>query len=147
MALNTELLETSFDQIRDREADFTTCFYNTLFTEHPEVKPLFSATKMDEQSKKLFASLVLVVNNLTKPDTLTTSLKGLGTRHVQYGALPEHYPLVGSALIKAMATTLQEKWTPEAEAAWIEAYSAITEIMLEGTEYPPEVLSPEAVKA
>ena len=137
MTLKTDLLGTSFDLLRDRETEFTQAFYGTLFTDYPEVKPLFATTNMKEQAKKLFASLVLVVNTLKQPDQLVPALKGLGTRHVKYGVLPEHYPLVGSTLLKAMAATLKAQWTPEFEAAWAEAYSAITEIMLDGTEYPP----------
>ena len=89
---------------------------------------------MDEQAKKLFASLVFVVNNLKNPQALTKVLKALSTRHVKYGVLPEHYPMVVSTLLKAMAATLQDYWTPALADAWTEAYSAITEIMLEGTD-------------
>ena len=142
MALNTDLLETSFALIRDRQADFTHCFYTTLFTDYPQVKPLFAHTSMDEQPKKLFASLVLVVNNLTQPDVLTHALKGLGTRHLKYGVLPEHYPMVGGSLLKAMAATLEDQWTADFATAWTEAYSAIAEIMLEGADYPAEILTP-----
>ena len=144
MAINTNLLETSFACLREHETEFTACFYSTLFSDYPQVQPLFSHIQMNEQAKKLFASLVLVVNNLTKPDVLTDVLQGLGTRHVKYGVLPEHYPMVGSCLLKAMARTLTEQWTAEVEAAWTEAYAAITEIMLEGPPYPSETLTPQA---
>ena len=132
MTLKTELLETSFAAICDRESDFTNYFYSTLFVDYPQAKPLFSSTHMEEQSKKLFASLVLVVQNLTKPDVLTDALKGLGTRHIKYGVLPEHYPMVGGTLLKSMAFVLEDRWTKETEAAWTEAYTAIAEIMLDG---------------
>ena len=141
MTLQTELLETSFALIRDREMEFTQAFYSTLFTDYPQVKPLFTTTHMESQAKKLFASLVLMVNTLTKPETLIPSLQGLGTRHVKYGVLPEHYPLVGNTLLKVMAATLKDQWNPEVEAAWAEAYAAISEIMLDGTSYPEESLS------
>ena len=61
---------------------------------------------------------------------------------MKYGVLPEHYPLVGSVLLKSMATSLKDQWTPEYEAAWTDAYGAITEIMLEGTDYSPDILTP-----
>ena len=143
MALNTDLLETSFAQIRTQEAEFTNQFYGTLFSDYPQVQPLFTHVKMEEQSKKLFASLVLMVNNLTKPDVLNSALIGLGTRHVEYGVIPEHYPMVGSALLNAMATVLKEQWTPDVAQAWTDAYAAITKIMLEGTDYPETILIPE----
>jgi len=53
-----------------------------LFTDYPEVQPLFANTHMEKQGKQLFQSLVFTVNNLRKPDALSDAL---GTRHVQYG--------------------------------------------------------------
>ncbi|MEY2858412.1 MAG: hypothetical protein RLZZ74_2725, partial [Cyanobacteriota bacterium] len=34
-----------------------------------------------------------------------------------------------------------DAWTPETEQAWTEAYTAITQLMLSGTEYPEETLN------
>lgn len=147
MTLNTERLETSFALLREHETEFTHQFYSTLFADYPQVKPLFKTTHMDEQAKKLFASLVLVVNNLKKPDVLTSALQGLGTRHVKYGVLPEHYPMVGGSLLKAMAGTLPEQWTADVAEAWAEAYGAITQIMLTGTDYPETILDPESASS
>jgi hemoglobin-like flavoprotein len=141
MSLNVELLESSFAQIKDRQTEFTEYFYTNLLTDYPEVKPLFANIHMQEQQKKLFQSLVLTVDNLSKPDVLTDALKGLGTRHVKYGVLPEHYPMVGSSLLKTFATCLQSAWTPNIEQAWIEAYGAITQLMLDGADYPAEILN------
>lgn len=140
MSLNTELLESSFAQIRDRSTEFTDHFYNTLFADYPQVQPLFAHTHMQSQAKKLFASLELVVDHLTQPGVLGEALTGLGARHVQYGILPEHYPMVGSTLLKTLAFTLQERWSPELETAWTHAYGAVTEMMLEGANYSPDVL-------
>jgi hemoglobin-like flavoprotein len=144
MSLNVELLESSFAQIKDRQAEFTEFFYTNLLNNYPEVKPLFNNIHMDKQQEKLFQSLVITVDSLRTPDVLTGALKGLGTRHVKYGVLPEHYPMVGSSLLKTFAFCLQDAWTPNTEQAWIEAYGAITQLMLEGAEYPVEILNPHA---
>ena len=140
MALNTDLLTASFDLLKHNKSEFSHLFYNTLFSDYPEVKPLFAHTNMNEQPKKLFASLALIVQNLTKPGVLTNTLQGMGTDHVKYGVFPEHYPMVGSTLLKSMATTLEENWTSEVSDAWAEAYAAITELMLAGTDYPENIL-------
>ena len=142
MSLNVELLESSFVQIQERETEFTTYFYTRLFADYPQVQPLFANTQMEEQAKKLFKSLVLVVDNLRQPDVLTNALQGLGNRHVRYGVLPEHYPIVGSTLLKAFSSCLQEAWTSDTKQAWTEAYAAVTELMLAGTDYPAEILNP-----
>jgi hemoglobin-like flavoprotein len=142
MSLNVELLESSFSQVKNRKTEFTEYFYSNLLTDYPEVEPLFANTHMQEQQKKLFQSLVLVVDNLRNPDVLSDALKGLGTRHVRYGVLPEHYPLVGGTLLKVFAICLKESWTIDTEQAWIEAYAAVTKLMLDGANYPAEILNP-----
>ena len=135
MSLQIELLERSFEEIKPHANEFVNSFYENLFTATPEAKPLFDTTDMEAQKKKLLNSLVLVVENLRNPEALGGALRGLGARHVKYGALPEHYPLVGSALLTTFGQYLKEDWTPEVKQAWVDAYGAISEIMLDGADY------------
>ncbi len=149
MSLQVELLEQSFEAIKPQANEFVNSFYDNLFTANPEAKPLFKTTDMAEQKKKLLNSLVLVVENLRKPDVLDDALRGLGARHVKYGALPEHYPLVGSALLTTFEQYLKEQWTPEVKQAWVDAYGAISQIMLDGADYSQQdiALDPETDSA
>lgn len=132
MSLNVEMLEKSFARVKPKAEEFADSFYETLFADNPEAKKLFENTNMAKQKKMLLASLVLVVDNLRKPDVLTDALKNLGARHVKYKTLPEHYPLVGAALLKTFESYLGAEWTPEVKQAWVDAYGAITDLMLEG---------------
>ena len=70
MSLNVELLESSFAQIKDRQAEFTEYFYTNLLNDYPEIKPLFNNIQMEKQQEKLFQSLTLTVDSLRKPDVL-----------------------------------------------------------------------------
>ena len=140
MTLNIELLESSFAQVNHNGTDFTDRFYTILLADYPEVQPLFASTHMEKQGKQLFQSLVFTVNNLRNPDTLGDALKGLGTRHVKYGVLPQHYPMVGSSLLKMFEVSLGENWTPQVRQAWTDAYGAVTQLMLAGADYSPEQL-------
>jgi hemoglobin-like flavoprotein len=144
MSLDIELLESSFSQIKAQEAEFMAHFYRILLADYPEVKPLFANTHMEKQAKQLFKSLVLVVDNLRQPDRLANALKGLGTRHIQYGVLPKHYPMVGNTLLKTFSICLKNRWTPTTEQAWGEAYTVVTALMLSGTDDSAEGLTPQA---
>ncbi|MBP0018118.1 MAG: globin [Cyanobacteria bacterium SBLK] len=141
--LAVELLETSFEKIKPKANEFVSSFYDNLFTANPEAKPLFGNTNMAEQKKKLLASLVLVVENVRQPEKLTDALKGLGAKHVKYGALPEHYPLVGNALLTTFEQYLGQEWTEEVKQAWVKAYGIITDLMLEGADYSTEEVALE----
>ncbi|NET60018.1 MAG: hypothetical protein F6K47_28875 [Symploca sp. SIO2E6] len=136
--LAVELLEQSFEQVKPQAGEFVNSFYDNLFTDYPAAKPLFEHTNMAKQKQMLLGALVMVVENLRKPEVLSESLQGLGARHVKYGALPEHYPLVGNSLLKTFEQYLGTNWTEEVKQAWINAYGAIAALMLEGAEYTPE---------
>ena len=97
--LNVELLEKSFKKIATKGEEFAAAFYDKLFSMYPESKAFFVDTDMKEQQKKLFSSLVLIVNNLRKPDVLGPVLKQLGERHRELHVKDEHYHMVGDALL------------------------------------------------
>ncbi|HBW57310.1 MAG TPA: globin [Oscillatoriales bacterium UBA8482] len=144
MTLNIEILEQSFEKVKPRANEFAASFYENLFQAHPEVKPLFTKTDMKNQEKKLLNSLVLVVENLRNPEALSPVLKALGGRHVGYGAIPKYYKPVGEALLMTFEQYLAEDWTPEVKKAWLDAYRAITTLMLKGAR---EESSPQVVEA
>jgi hemoglobin-like flavoprotein len=136
MTLQIELLESSFQAIAPRGEAFVTAFYERLFTQFPQTRAFFASTDMKEQRKKLLGALALVIQNLRKPEVLTSALKGLGQRHVDYGVRPEHYPIVGAVLLETFSDLLGEHWTPAYQDAWAQAYEAICTIMLEGANAP-----------
>jgi nitric oxide dioxygenase len=136
MSLQIELLETSFQAITPCGEAFVTAFYERLFTRFPQTRVFFAPTDMKEQRKKLLGALALVIQNLRKPEVLTSALKGLGKRHVAYSIRPEHYPIVGAVLLETFADFLGDRWTQEYHDAWAQAYEAVSSIMLEGASVP-----------
>lgn len=132
MNANIEILEQSFNRVKPRGAEFAASFYDNLFRDCPQLRPLFTSTNMKKQEEKLLSSLVLLVESLREPEMLLKVLQNLGARHKGYGVLAKHYPLVGMALIKTFKQYLAEDWTKEIENAWIETFSTITKAMLAG---------------
>jgi nitric oxide dioxygenase len=107
-------------------------FYRRLFEAAPAVLPLFADTDMQRQKTMLLGMLVLLRKSLRDLRVILPKLRELGARHVTYGAQPEHYPVVGEALIAAMATVAGAAWRPEHERAWREAFAVVAGAMLEG---------------
>src|SRR5215208_1426731 len=104
-------------------------FYERLFEAAPAVKPLFPQD-MRKQKSMLLGALVLLRKSLRDLDAIVPKLRELGARHVAYGAVPEHYPVVGTALIGAMAALAGEHWKPEIETAWSNAFEIVAGAML-----------------
>jgi hemoglobin-like flavoprotein len=65
-------------------------------------------------------------------------LQELGAKHVAYGARPEHYPVVGSVLIAAMAEVAGERWRAEYAHAWFDAIDVVAGAMLTGAGHVQE---------
>ena len=134
MHLDLEALETSFDLIAPRGDDLMDAFYARLFEAAPAVKPLFAGTDMKRQKTMLLGTLVLLRKSLRDLDPIVPKLRELGARHVAYGAQPEHYPVVGQALIGAMAEVAGPAWLPEYERSWGAAFEIVAGAMIEGAE-------------
>jgi nitric oxide dioxygenase len=132
MQLDLAALETSFDLVASRGDELMDRFYAGLFTAAPAVRPLFAGTDMRRQKAMLLSALVLLRKSLRDLDAIAPTLRALGARHVAYGARPEHYPVVGSALIGAMAEVAGDAWRPEYERAWAAAFDVVTAAMLSG---------------
>ena len=107
-------------------------FYRRLFEIDPELRPLFSATLLDEQIRKLTTMLDLIVHWLDVPERLVPVLKQLGARHSGYGVQDEHYGKVATALIGTLEEGLGDDFTPELRGAWTEAYLLISSLMRRG---------------
>ena len=134
VALHVELLEQSFDLVAPRGEELVDRFYRHVLERAPAVAPLFAQTDLGTQKKMLLATLVLLRKSLRQLEALVPALEALGARHVAYGVRPEHYPLVGTALLQSRAEIGAAGWRDEYTAAWAAAYSVVQETMLRGAQ-------------
>src|SRR5919201_523319 len=86
------LVQQSFAKVAPISEAAAVLFYDRLFEVAPSVKAMFPADTT-EQRKKLMATLAVVVNGLSNLDSILPAASALATRHVGYGAKPEHYPV------------------------------------------------------
>ena len=132
MELDLHALETSFDLIAPHGEELMDEFYARLFEAAPAVIPLFAGIDLKRQKAMLLGTLVLLRKSLRNLDAIVPSLHNLGARHVEYGARPEHYPVVGEVLIGAMATVAGPVWLAEYGSAWSNAFGVVAGAMIEG---------------
>jgi nitric oxide dioxygenase len=131
-ALDVRSLEESFELIAPKGDEFMRRFYDRLFEVAPDVRPLFAEVDMERQRRALLNMLVVIHESLQDLDDVVPELEALGARHVEWGALPDHYPVVGEVLIGEMAALAGDAWKPEYTAAWQEAYGVLQDVMLSG---------------
>lgn len=127
-----DLIEASFEDVKLRKSEFSEAFYGRLFRDYPELKPLFSQTDINRQGTKLYAALVLLVENLRHPEELERVLLPLGEKHIGYGATPEAFPKVGGTIIGTLREFLGDTWTPALNEAWELTLREVTATMLHG---------------
>lgn len=123
------LVQESFAKVAPISEQAAVLFYDRLFEMAPSVRTMFP-DNMSEQRKKLMATLTVVVTGLSNLDAILPAASALAQRHVAYGAKPEHYPVVGAALLWTLEKGLDRAWTPEVAAAWTEAYGVLSNFMI-----------------
>lgn len=127
-------IQTSFIKIVPIADLAAALFYGRLFEMAPETRALF-CDDMGRQGRKLMAALATVVNSLGDFEAVASIARDLAKRHVAYGVAPEHYALVGSALLWTLEQGLGDEFTPALRAAWEAAYCDLSEVMI-ASAYP-----------
>jgi hemoglobin-like flavoprotein len=103
--------------------------YERLFADHPSLRSLFPAD-MESQQEKLVKMLASAVDLLDDPGAFHAACRELGKRHVQYGALPGHYPVVGMLLLEEVGAAMDPPM-PQAEIdLWARLYKLVADQML-----------------
>lgn len=122
-------IQESFAKVTPISEQAAALFYGRLFEVAPSVKPLFRGD-MQEQGKKLMATLAVVVNGLGNLETILPAASALAKRHVGYGVAAGDYASVGEVLLWTLERGLGALWTPELAGAWAAAYGVLSEFMI-----------------
>lgn len=130
-AARRQRIKDSFNALAPHGESLVNRFYEKMFSEHPEVRPMFP-DDMSQQKMHLLTSLALVVKNIDNFAALEQPLKKMGARHLAYGTKPEHYPVVGGTLLAVMGEMAGELWTDQLREDWTAAVNAIAGTMIAG---------------
>ncbi len=131
MRTDYELLNESLGLVGPVADQMIRSFYDRVFTEYPQTRAMFPAD-MTQQREHLLKAVVALVTNYDHREDLVPYLEALGGRHVRYGVVPEHYGIIGQALLATLAEVAGEHWTEEYEGAWARMYTFAAEVMQNG---------------
>ena len=126
---HVKLVQESFAKVAPISETAAVLFYDRLFDIAPKVRAMFP-TDLTEQRRKLMATLAVVVGGLGNLESVLPAASALAKRHVSYGAKPEHYPVVGAALLWTLEKGLGDGWTPDVAEAWTAAYGTLSGFMI-----------------
>jgi hemoglobin-like flavoprotein len=104
-------------------------FYSKLFFENPKLRQMFPSS-MEHQYKKLIEMLSVIISKLDRLDDITDDIKAMALRHEGYGVKPQHYGLLGNALLWTMERGLGNDWNDKVNEAWFACYTKIAETMI-----------------
>jgi hemoglobin-like flavoprotein len=125
------LIRESWAAVEPIADDAARLFYGRLFEVDPGIAQLFHHADMDKQRMVLMQTLSVVVDNVDRLDRLMPEVEALGRRHAGYGAAPEYFPIVGSALLWTLEQGLGDAFTDETAHAWADAYRRLSSSMIE----------------
>lgn len=129
-SLDAVLIRRTMAEVGPVADKVTSYFYALLFVRHPELRSLFPAA-MDTQRDRLLKALLTAAEHIDNTEVLVAYLQNLGRGHRKYGTRPEHYPAVGECLIGSLSRFASAIWEPEMEAAWVRAYTTISQVMID----------------
>lgn len=111
----------------------TSHFYKLMLAEYPEVRPLFNQAHQasGDQPRALANGVLMYARHIDRLDQLGGLVSQIINKHVALQILPEHYPIVGSCLLRAIREVLGEKVaTDEVITAWAAAYGQLADILI-----------------
>lgn len=83
---------------------------------------------------KRFVSMLDMAIDMLGPDLemVEGQLQQLGIRHISYGVMPKHYPLMGKALLNTLEHLLGDKFDDKRHDSWNAIYTFMSVTMMQG---------------
>ena len=110
-----------------------THFYRMMLSEYPQVRSLFNQANQasGDQPRALANGVLMYARHIDQLDQLGDLVAKIINKHVALQILPEHYPIVGSCLLRAIEEVLgSDIATPQVLSAWGAAYNQLADILI-----------------
>ncbi|WP_295375818.1 NO-inducible flavohemoprotein [uncultured Pseudacidovorax sp.] len=111
----------------------TTHFYRVMLGEYPQVRPLFNQAHQTAgtQPRALANAVLMYARNIDRLEALGPLASQIVNKHVALQILPEHYPIVGACLLRAIREVLGAEVATDAVIdAWAAAYQQLADILI-----------------
>ncbi len=124
-----------------------THFYRIMLDEYPEVRPLFNQANQASgaQPRALANAVLMYARHIDRLEALGDLAVQIVQKHVALQILPQHYPIVGTCLLRAIRDVLgAEVATDAVIQAWGAAYGQLADMLIgaEEAEYERKAAAP-----
>lgn len=129
----TSIIKATVPILESGGEALTTHFYKVMLGEYPQVRPLFNQAHQASgaQPRALANGVLMYARNIDKLQKLGPLATQIVNKHVALQVLPEHYPIVGTCLLRAIREVLGPDVATDAVIdAWGAAYQQLADILI-----------------
>ncbi|WP_100330367.1 NO-inducible flavohemoprotein [Bacillus xiapuensis] len=128
-----EIVKSTAPVLEVKGKEITTHFYKNMFADHPELLNIFNHANQEKgrQQTALANTVYAAAKYIDQLEVLVPAVKQIGHKHRSLGIKPEHYPIVGEYLLKAIKEVLGDAATDDIIQAWKEAYGVIAKVFID----------------
>lgn len=127
-----EIIKSTAPVLEKYGVTITKAFYKNMFNAHPELLNIFNKVNQQQgrQQTALANTVYAAAVHIDNLEAILPAVIQIGHKHRALGILPEHYPIVGEYLLRAIKEVLGEAATDEIIDAWAKAYGVIADIFI-----------------
>ncbi|WP_067619253.1 NO-inducible flavohemoprotein [Alicyclobacillus acidiphilus] len=127
-----EIIKSTVPVLATHGTAITSRFYERLFDSHPELLNIFNKANQSRgrQQTALANAIYAAAEHIDHLEDIVPVVRQIGNKHRGLGVRPEHYPIVGENLLKAIKDVLGDAATDEIIDAWAQAYGVIADAFI-----------------
>ncbi|MGC8230283.1 NO-inducible flavohemoprotein [Pseudobacillus badius] len=128
-----DIVKSTAPVLEVKGKDITTHFYRAMFADHPELLNIFNHANQEKgrQQTALANTVYAAAKYIDQLEVLVPAVKQIAHKHRSLAVKPEHYPIVGEYLLKAIKEVLGDAATDDIINAWAEAYGVIAQVFID----------------
>ncbi|WP_369900423.1 NO-inducible flavohemoprotein [Bacillus manliponensis] len=125
-----DIIKSTVPLLQEKGVQITTRFYEILFTEYPELLNIFNHMnqKQGRQQQALANAVYAAAQYIDRLEVIVPVVKQIAHKHRSLGVKAEHYPIVGTCLLRAIDEVVEAP--KEVLDAWGEAYGVIADVFI-----------------
>jgi nitric oxide dioxygenase len=136
-AAHREIIKATVPLLETGGETLTRHFYRIMFDEYPQVRALFNQAHQASgaQQRALANGVLMYAKHIDRLEELKPLVAQIVSKHASLQVLPEHYPIVGACLLRAIREVLgAEVATDAVLEAWAAAYQLLADLLISAEE-------------